>query len=126
MFETGKSELAPRSLLAAAMASGALLLSACGQTTPPTPENVQSEIQYVQLPNVKTPKGEPVKCVLYANGSRNTQDSHSWFALTCDFAGAAQFPAGQFPPAPNDLAPTPMSSLASIPQTSTPLPASTH
>jgi hypothetical protein len=109
MLEFGKSETLVRaSAITAAAAVGTLLLGACGQQTPPSPNQVKSSIQYFQLDNIKTPKGEPVKCIMYGDGSSRTQDSHSWFSMVCDFEGVAQFPPDAFPQTPTPT-PTPTS-----------------
>lgn len=106
MFELGKTEVLRAGFWATAAAAGALSLSACGQTTPPSPKEVQSNIQYFELDHVKTPKGDPVRCVMYADGSHTTNDSHSWFSIDCDYAGVAQFPPEAFPTTPSQT-PTP-------------------
>jgi len=116
MFEFGKTEVVRVGFVVAA-AAGALSLSACGQTTPPGPKEVASNIQYFELDHVKTPKGDPVRCVMYADGSHRTNDSHSWFSFDCDYAGIAQFPPDAFPPT---LTPTP------TPTTSEKLPTPPH
>lgn len=83
-----------RVIAGAVIAAGAILpLAACGQSSPPTPSEVQQNLQYFQLPGVLTPGGQPVECVMYDSGTHNTNQSMSWFSFTCDFEGKAQFPA---------------------------------
>lgn len=109
MFEIGKSEIVRAGFLATAGVAGALALGGCGQTTPPGPKEVASNVQYFELDHVKTPQGNPVKCVMYADGSHSTNDSHSWFSFDCDYAGVAQFPPDAFPSTTPSPSPTPTS-----------------
>lgn len=71
---------------------GTLSLASCGQTDPPTPEQVNENIEYFELNGVTDASGDPVKCVMYGSESEVTEDSKSWFAFACDFSGTAEFP----------------------------------
>lgn len=77
----------------------ALTLTGCpsGQAETPTPVDVTENIEYFVLDGVKAENGEPVRCAMYASGTKNTQLSKSWFGFSCDFIGTATFPeeAGQ-------------------------------
>ncbi len=70
----------------------AAVTAACGQTDPPTPEQVKEGMQYFEYNDVKAANGEPLRCVLYGSESSMSNDSKSWFGLSCDFAGTAYFP----------------------------------
>lgn len=74
---------------------GTLSLAACGQTDPPTAEQVNENIEYFELDGVSDAQGEPVKCVMYGSESEATNNSKSWFAFACDFSGTAEFPDEQ-------------------------------
>ncbi len=88
-----KFNRAPRFYKVAALAGlGIMGLSACGQTDPPTPSEIASNIDYFTLNDVIAANGEPVRCVEYGSESEGTQDSKSWFGFACDFEGTATFP----------------------------------
>ncbi len=83
----------PRLYKAAALTGiGILGLSACGQTDPPTPAEIENNIEYFTLSGVIAANGEPVRCAMYGSESEGTQDSKSWFGFACDFEGTATFP----------------------------------
>lgn len=82
-----------RAAFLAAGIGAAALLSGCGQTTPPTGEQVSNDIQYFELDDVVAANGEPVRCAMYGSQSEGTSQSKSWFGFACDFEGTAQFPS---------------------------------
>ncbi len=72
-----------RKIVAVLVAVFVLLFSvACGQTDPPTAEDIQRDAEWFTL---TTPEGQEVPCVSYGSESEGTQDSKSWFAFTCNF-----------------------------------------
>ncbi|MCA9332626.1 hypothetical protein KDA00_02015 [Candidatus Saccharibacteria bacterium] len=79
-------------LVAVGLGATALLASGCGQTTPPSPEQVESDAQYFTLDDVIAANGEPVHCFMYGSQSEGTNASKSWFGFACDFEGNAIFP----------------------------------
>jgi hypothetical protein len=79
-------------IVAIGLGVGSLLLASCGQTSPPSPEQVSDDVEYFELENVKAANGEPVRCVQYGSGTTGLSDSKSWFGFSCDFQGTAQFP----------------------------------
>jgi type IV pilus biogenesis protein CpaD/CtpE len=81
-----------RGALLAGTIGMAALLSGCGQTSPPTGEQVSNDVQYFELDDVVAANGEPVRCAMYGSQSENTNNSKSWFGFSCDFEGTAQFP----------------------------------
>ncbi len=81
-------------LAATGLGLAALAMTGCseGQRTPPSSEQVQNEMKYFDLKDVKAANGEPVHCVMYGSQSEGTNVSKSWFGFDCDFQGTAQFP----------------------------------
>ncbi len=79
--------------IAGALGLGVLIASGCGQTTPPTGEQVKDDMKYFDLKDVKAADGGPVHCVMYGSQSEGTNVSKSWFGFACDFDGGAQFPS---------------------------------
>ena len=77
---------------ALACALGLSVISACGQTDPPTPSEIESNIEYFTLTGVIAADGGPVRCAMYGSESEGSQDSKSWFGFVCDFEGTATFP----------------------------------
>lgn len=82
--------------IATGIATAAIIeisISACaGQTSPPTPNQIDQNLQYFRLPGVIAPNHQPVECVLYDSGTNGTNQSKSWFSFTCDFDRKAWFP----------------------------------
>lgn len=93
MSESKRSNFLRAGLLAAGVGFGTLVLAGCGQTTPPTGEQVRSEIKTFDLRDVTAANGEPVHCVMYGSDSQGTSSSKSWFGFACDFEGGAHFPS---------------------------------
>mgnify|MGYP000087101520 CR=1 FL=1 len=55
-------------------------LTACGQTDPPTTNDIKQNIEYF---NITSPSGVNLECVKYATESTMTNDSKSWFSFSC-------------------------------------------
>ncbi len=85
-----------RSRTKATLVAGALAFSAilagCGQTTPPTAEEINENIEFFVAEGPTAANGEPLRCVKYAAQSEGTNESKSWFGFDCDFEGTAVFP----------------------------------
>ncbi len=90
-----------------ALAVGGAVIAGCdtGQTAPPSPTQIEKNLQYFDLPGVTAKNGKPVVCVLYEAGTNGTNQSKSWFAFDCDFTGTAKFPPAT-EPAPPGVVPT--------------------
>ncbi len=58
------------------------LLVGCGQTDPPTTDDIQNDAEWFTL---TTPDGEVIDCVMYGSMSTGSQDSKSWFGFDCDW-----------------------------------------
>ncbi len=63
-----------------------LLLVGCGQTDPPTVDDIQNNAEWFTL---TTPDGEVIDCVMYGSMSSGSQDSKSWFAFDCDWGDSS-------------------------------------
>ena len=88
--------ISERSRKKATLVAGALafsaILSGCGQTTPPSPEDINENIQFFEVDGPTAANGEPLRCVMYGDQSEVTNNSKSWFGFDCDFEGTASFP----------------------------------
>lgn len=77
------------------LAAGISVAACSSQYNPPSTSDIQNNVQYFNLPDVLTPKGNPVICVVYGSGTGGySSASHSWFSFACDFDGTAKFPSG--------------------------------
>lgn len=92
METTNKNILRAPLTRAVALAAGVLLLASCGQTNPPSTEDVNEGIEFFELEGVTAADGGPVNCALYGSDSYGTSQSKSWFGFVCDFEGDATFP----------------------------------
>ena len=62
---------------------GALALVGCsGQHNPPTEQEVQDGVEYIQITR---PDGTPMECVMYAEEGSSGYAGYSWFSLDCDW-----------------------------------------
>lgn len=55
-------------------------LTACGQTDPPTNDEVRAGLEFFEM---TSPSGVDLECLNYGSESEGTQDSKSWFSVSC-------------------------------------------
>lgn len=65
--------------IAAALIACAVV-TACGQTDPPTNAEVIDNLDFFEI---TSPRGVRLECLNYGSMSNMSQDSKSWFALSC-------------------------------------------